>query len=253
MRRLLATLLLTLAAPCAALAEGNVYQFPEDEAEAQFIADEVMATFYHELGHGLISVLGLPVLGKEEDAADSLSVVLMNDFWSEDDAQGILTSDATAYALLAKESSGDMTPERFADEHSLDLQRYFSVVCMFYGADPEGRKGLADTLKLPEDTRDRCPRDWEQAAGSWDALLQDAVPGEGTFGLVMAEGQEGVPLADLLAGEVEVVNERFGLPVEITVKVQDCGEANAFFNREDNSITMCNEYAQNLQRMWESQ
>lgn len=49
------------------------------------------------------------------------------------------------------------------------------------------------------------------------------------------------------------MNERFGLPVEITVKVQDCGEANAFFSSEDNSITMCNEYAQNLQRMWESQ
>ena len=62
-----AALLCALAAGASAQ---SAFQFPEDEAESAFIANEVIATFYHELGHALIDVLHLPVLGKQEDAAD---------------------------------------------------------------------------------------------------------------------------------------------------------------------------------------
>ncbi len=79
------------------------------------------------------------------------------------------------------------------------------------------------------------------------------MPGPDTYGLVMEEGQEGIPLADLLAEEVASMNEHFGLPEEITVVVADCGEANAFYSPDEKMITMCNEYAQDLQYLWESQ
>lgn len=231
----------------------TVYEFPEDETESAFVANEVIATFYHELGHALIDVLQLPVLGKEEDAADHLSVILMNDIWEEEAAANILASDATAYALLADQRAAGGEEPLYSDEHSLDMQRYYSVVCLFYGANPETRQGLADDLGLPPERAERCPGEWDSAAASWEAVLADATPGGDNKGFVMAAGLEGQPLADLIADEVKSINERFGVPEEVTVLVADCGQANAFYNPNDKTITMCTEYAQNLQDMWESQ
>jgi hypothetical protein len=239
------------AAATAASAQ-TVFQFPEDEAESAFIANEVIATFYHELGHAMIDVLQLPVLGKEEDAADHLSVILMNDIWEEEAAANILASDATAYALQAAQREAGGEDPSYSDEHSMDMQRYYSVVCLFYGANPKARQGLADELGLPPERAERCPDEWQEAAGSWDALLADATPGGDNVGLVMQPGQEGQPLADLIAEEVVAINERFGLPVEVSVVVADCGEANAYYSPSGQTITICNEYAQNLQAMWEA-
>ena len=251
MRQFLWAVSLCAAATASASAQ-TVFQFPEDEQESAFIANEVIATFYHELGHAMIDVLQLPVLGKEEDAADHLSVILMNDIWEEEAAANILASDATAYALLAAQREAGGEDPSYSDEHSLDMQRYYSVVCLFYGANPEARQGLADELGLPPERAERCPDEWQAAAGSWDALLADATPGGDNVGLVMQPGQEGQPLADLIAEEVVAINERFGLPIEVSVVVADCGEANAYYSPSQQTITICNEYAQNLQAMWES-
>ncbi|MEI6798268.1 MAG: DUF4344 domain-containing metallopeptidase [Pseudomonadota bacterium] len=235
------------------VAADAVFQFPDDPDEADFIANEVIATFYHEVGHGLIHVLNIPVLGKEEDAADTLSVILMNDIWDEPSASAILTSDAKTYALRAANAQSDPDPSLFADVHSLDIQRYYAVVCLFYGANPDERKQLATDLELPDNKLDSCPDEYQYARAAWDAVLAGAEPGPDRHGLVMGPGQEGMPLADLLAGEVVSINEHFGLPEEITVKVADCGEANAFYTSDDKTITMCNEYAQDLQQLWEAQ
>lgn len=252
MRRLWVILAVLLGLSSAAMAD-SVYEFPEVEDEANFIANEVIATFYHELGHAFIDVLALPVLGKEEDAADTLSVILMNDIWQEDAAAEILTSDATSYALLASQPGRFEDEQIFADEHSLDIQRYYNVVCLFYGANPEARAQLALDLELPADRAERCPDEYALASESWYAMLDGTEPGPGNHGMKMAPGQEGVPLADLLADEVASLNESFGLPEVITVVVADCGEPNAFYDPEQRSITMCNEYAENLQDMWEAE
>lgn len=229
------------------------YEFPADQETADFVANEVLATFYHELGHALIDILALPVLGKEEDAADHLSVVMMNNIWDEESAVQILASDATAFALRADQSGAGEEEAAYADVHSLDAQRYYNVVCLFYGANPDKRAGFAEELGLPQDRAETCPDEWQAAASSWDAVLADASDGAGKKGLVMAAGQEGQPLADLLAEELGSINERFGLPVEVSVRVDDCGEANAYYTTEDHSITLCNEYAQDLQDLWEAE
>jgi hypothetical protein len=226
------------------------YAFPQDEAEAAFIENEVIATFYHEMGHALIDLLELPVLGREEDAADGLSVVLMEEIWLEDSAAEILRSDALSYELMAKEQEKGGLDAYFADEHSLNIQRYYNVVCLFYGANPEVRAGLATELGLPDDRAERCESEYAQASGSWLSVIEAAEAGEGAP-IVMAEGMEGLPLADILAGEVATLNEKFTLPEQVTVVVADCDEANAFYYSGDRTITMCNEYAEYLQALWE--
>lgn len=49
------------------------------------------------------------------------------------------------------------------------------------------------------------------------------------------------------------MNKTYGLPEWIDVSVANCGEANAFYDPENRSITICNEYAQDLERIWKTQ
>lgn len=227
------------------------FEMPKDEAAAQFVTSNVIATFYHELGHGLIDVLELPVLGREEDAADSLSALLTHQIWEEDSATQITYDTALAYAAYASEAEAEGYDLPYADTHSLDQQRYFNLVCHFYGANPEVREDVAKELELPEDRAVGCEDEFALIEGSWGAMLDGLEPSSKTKGLVL-KGLDPAkdPIAAILAEEIATMNEAFGLPREITVIMEDCGEANAFYYPGEYSITICNEYAVELARLY---
>lgn len=50
-------------------------QSPEQD---RFIAANILAVFYHELGHAVIDVEDLPIYGQEEDAADVFSIFMID-------------------------------------------------------------------------------------------------------------------------------------------------------------------------------
>src|SRR5262249_22652856 len=54
----------------------NVSQ-PEREETVEFALGNIFFSLLHELGHALVTEMGLPVLGREEDAADSFASVTM--------------------------------------------------------------------------------------------------------------------------------------------------------------------------------
>lgn len=243
------TFLAALLLVCASAPASHAFTMPDDEAAADFVASNVIATFYHEVGHALIDVLGLPVLGREEDAADALSALLTHQIWEEDSAAAIINDTANAYLVYADlaESEGYETP--YWDEHSLDLQRYYNLVCLFYGADPERREFIVTDYELPQERAEQCPAEFEQTEASWSGLLQEA--SAGGQGLVM-KGDASDPLVVLLADEVKSMNELYDLPQSVTVEVADCGEANAFYDSEKLLVTICTEYAADLAQIFQS-
>lgn len=224
------------------------FDMPEDEDAAQFVTSNVVSTFYHELGHALIDVLELPVLGKEEDAADALSAVLTHYIWDEESATRITYDTALAYALYA--SDLEDWDGAFSDTHSLDQQRYYTLVCLFYGADPEARQEVATDLELPDARAEGCAEEFVQADESWSALLDGLEPGPDTYGLTLVNTDEDDPVAQILIEEIDSLNETYGLPQEVTVSVEPCGEANAFYIPDDDHIIICSEYAEDMARIW---
>ena len=237
-----------LALPTVAAA----YEFPEDEAAAAFVASNTVSTFYHELGHALIDVLQLPVLGREEDAADTLSTLLIHQIWDEDSATAMVYDTAYAFQLYAAEAEAEGYEMPFWDEHSLDMQRYFNMVCLFYGASPDTRDDVAAELELPEDRAERCADEFDLADASWGVMLEDLEPGPKPKGLRMVGANSDDPLVALIAEEIADLNARYGLPEWIDVKVEACGEANAFYDPGERSITLCSEYPEDLQRIWDA-
>jgi hypothetical protein len=234
MRSLLFPVLVCLAQPVAA-----------SEGVDAFVQGNILATLYHEIGHAMIDVLELPVLGQEEDAADTLAVVLTHNLWEEEWARSVASATAMSFYLAAGESD----EPSYWDVHGPDEQRFYNTVCLFYGADPDARADFAEENELPPERADYCPDEFTLADEAWGAFLYDVTLDEGAksaksfrFDPPKAGGE----IATLLADEVADLNARYALPVTIEVRLDACGEANAFYDPSDRSITICSEYVDYL-------
>jgi hypothetical protein len=120
---------------------------------------------FHELGHALIDQWNIPVLGKEEDAVDAFSTIFMTDIVKKGE---FALAGADFFYYLA--SSGHLKEVDFADEHSLDKQRAYSIACWVYGSNPAGFAGLKSVL--PAERRVRCADEYRKLKKAWFGLLK---------------------------------------------------------------------------------
>lgn len=199
---------------------------------ADFTENNLLAIFYHELGHAVIHQMNVPIFGQEEDAADSLSILLIDALYESDDAQVIAYDSASLFWAEAQNEPA------FWDTHGPDEQRYFNTVCLFYGADPDRREEFAQDLELPEERAEGCEDEFALAADSWHAVLDDMSARAGFTGQLVPSGEAEMPM---MAQEIKALNAEFKWPRDIAVKIEGCGEANAFYDLDGQSITMCRE------------
>lgn len=217
----------------------------EDDMALSMAQDAMVTIFYHELGHALIDILEPPVLGLEEDAADVLSVLLVNELWDEASSEAKLRAAAGFWAAsLAETAAGEEIPLNYG-VHSPDDRRYFTYVCLWYGASPDTREAVAIELGLPEDRAVTCPDEFDLANRSWGPYLDEAyAAGPGTTLVWTGPGAGEDPFADVLREEVEYLNTVLSLPGELVVTYGSCDMANAFYDPEADAITMCSELAE---------
>lgn len=121
-------------------------------------------TFYHESGHALIDILGLPAVGREEDAVDQFATLTL----LRDDATEVAASVA---AMEFLEGAKAQKHPAFWDEHSFDKVRYYDTLCLIYGKDPEKNKEMVSDEGLPEDRAGRCQDEYQKLDAAWDKLL----------------------------------------------------------------------------------
>jgi Putative metallopeptidase len=93
--------------------------------------DTTLFVFYHEMGHALVDVLRLPITGKEEDAVDQLSTLILAE--SDDQGEGEDAALNGAIWFFLTGSENEITESAFADEHSLGQQRFYNIACWVYG------------------------------------------------------------------------------------------------------------------------
>jgi hypothetical protein len=117
--------------------------------------------FYHELGHALIDVLQLPVVGKEEDAVDQFSAIILLNSETDELSQKTILNAAAWFGIKPKIPAWD--------EHAPNDVRFYYLVCLVYGSNPEEYEAL--TKILPQDRANRCSREYEKIAASWNKLL----------------------------------------------------------------------------------
>jgi hypothetical protein len=247
----IALVLGALSFPARAADETEVMA-PEEEF-ALFVLGNTTFTLYHELGHALIDQLGIPVLGKEEDAVDGLAAILMVGPEPDPVMDEMIMAAADGYALShASQETDDLA---YWDEHSFDLQRYGAVNCLIYGADPEGFADFAIAIEMPEDQQARCPATFEQTSSSWAALLdadfrtEESGDEGGVIEVSYADGGDAIhPEVLALVRDSGMIEEAAAsiegmlvLPNDISVSFEACGTINAFYDPSTGGVTMCYE------------
>lgn len=165
-------------------------------------------TLFHEAFHLLVWAYDLPVLGREEDAADQFATYHLTrlalstaiDGSTRAQPGGITLSEMLARADRIAANRDDISRKMAAslvdiegpaaflsllgasrpdglgaidwwDEHGIDEQRAARLKCLSFGAVYERLPGLAAVWKIPEQKRLACIRDAAKSKQALDTLL----------------------------------------------------------------------------------
>ncbi|MBB1088746.1 hypothetical protein H4F99_09610 [Lysobacter sp. SG-8] len=153
----------------AELAEGNKL----DAGFAQRYLDaNVRFILLHETGHALISMLEIPITGREEDAVDQLATTLMLRFAGINEPTEVVAENLRMASnwFLAR-STGQYNLDVYADDHALGEQRYFNLQCLLYGSDPARYLDIVTRGDLPEARAKGCPEESRRVSRAWLRLL----------------------------------------------------------------------------------
>ena len=135
----------------------------------QAVSDVFLHTLLHELGHLLIAMYDIPIVGREEDAVDALATVLM----LKDFTNGAIRVQHTAELYkLDREPIKNLRKWDFMGEHSLNIQRHYQMMCHVYGSDPKNYQTLKRRIGFADDRASICIDEYRQVSRGWAQLLE---------------------------------------------------------------------------------
>ena len=227
---------------------GKTPQQIKDSVE--FVTGNVLFVLGHEVAHALISQFELPVLGREEDAADALSTIIAlkmgNSF-----ADRVVINAAKGWFLSDQRDKKEGVSTDFYDEHGMDVQRAYYVVCLMVGGAPEKFMKLAEEVKLPEERQSSCKFDYSNASWSWEQVLKphlrkpedpktkievNYVPTV-EFATLSELGRK----LQILEAMAEWLSEDFAWKRPITLEMQECGDPGARWDPINKKVIICYE------------
>ena len=216
----------------------------------EFVTGNTLFVVAHELGHGLINEMHMPVLGREEDAADSFAIVTALNMGSRF-SERVLMEATKGWVLFSKRDTKAGNALTFYGEHSLDLQRAYNIVCYMVGSDPEKYRALAAETELPEQRQASCVYEWKNTSWSWEEMLKKHLRSAGQPKVaIKVEYEETEKFAiharvlrhmGLLEAFAEQVADRYAWPNPLTFEARSCGMANARWRQR--VLTLCYELA----------
>jgi hypothetical protein len=144
------------------------YPFPITRDE--FLWGLIGGVLLHEGAHALFDVLDVPVFGREEDAADQMSILVALHLRPAL-AEAAVKSFAYFWRMVPDPDAG-MTKdgkvnEDFADEHGTGSQRLYNGLCIGYGHSPAVFGKFVSAGWLPEQRATGCAREYERIASAF--------------------------------------------------------------------------------------
>jgi hypothetical protein len=115
-------------------------------------------------------MLQIPVLGREEDAADQFSAYVMLRL-AKDEARKMILGAAYQYKLYMPGPQVTVPISTFSDEHSLPAQRAYTLLCLGYGADQTLFADIVEKEMLPRKRAEGCETEYEDLAFAMTKLI----------------------------------------------------------------------------------
>jgi hypothetical protein len=127
-------------------------------------------TTFHEFAHAMFDMLRVPVLGREEDAADQVSAYIILHL-GKAEARRLITGAAYAYKTEAEAEKAPPGVKQFADAHGTPAQRFYNLLCIAYGSDPQLFGDMVKKGHLPKERAEDCKDEYEQVAYAFQQLI----------------------------------------------------------------------------------
>jgi len=227
----------------------------QERAETlRFAVNNSLFTLYHEVAHLLIDKLALPVLGKEEDAADNIATwVLLRKNTPE--ANQALEDAAVGWVLTGDRYDNYFAGADYASGYSPDRHRAMQIICLMVGADRTAFRSIANAYDIPSERQHTCLFDYELVSRSLDALLKEGHSGtrvnvtyhDGGTRLRLAERAfRGSGIFDDVAEELR---QGYRLDGRVRFTARRCGESNAFYDPATTEIIFCYELMQDFMQL----
>jgi hypothetical protein len=240
--------------PSSAQSQGSV---------TDFVLGNVEFVLLHELAHALINDLDIPVIGSEETAADYIAatVLLRADQFDPtraERAREFLLSTANGLATSWEVDLATGREIQYWGVHALTIQRYYNIVCLLHGSNPELFASLPARMGMPEFRAVRCAAEYARADRSLQWLIDtygrkaDDGPGapvdvsiaeppsrasQAVVGKMQAEG--------LLENVVARLQATFTLTKPIRISVRRCRQRQAEWLPELRELVICYELIDN--------
>ena len=123
----------------------------------------------HELGHALVDVYKIPLNGNPEDVADNFSINLLAETSGINQAA---IQGASFFQIFTRhEAEMKLQDLPVLDEHLLDAQRFYNIVCKLYGSDPVKYNFIVAGGYLDEEKSSRCAGDYQSMKKAWERDL----------------------------------------------------------------------------------
>jgi hypothetical protein len=166
-------------------------------------------------------------------------------------ADRVVTNAARGWFLADQRDRKEGTPATFYDEHGMDLQRAYNIVCLLVGGQPEKFADLATEVKLPEERQGTCQGDFSNASWSWEQVLKPhmrkADDPKTKIAVNYADPGEYATLAELgrklqiLESVAEWLSNDFTWKRPITLEMQQCGSPGARWELDTKKLIVCYE------------
>lgn len=251
------------AAPAAPPAPAHEAARPAADAQLDFVISNTIFALLHEMGHAIIRDFDVPLLGMEEDSADTLAALIMLSGGAAgataEDTQKLtraLALAALGNALIWKGGHEQKDQEiLFWDQHDLSVRRASRIACLIYGSNPETYGWVADAARMPDRRRDNCEDEFALAkhAGAWvlatygnhgsatDAAAQVRVTYEPAKGEQQESLRRMLEQRRFVEAVVRRVDALFAFRAPLAVKLSRCGRPNAYWDPDERELQLCYE------------
>lgn len=152
---------------------------PDWVTEHHAVTGAMIDVFLHEGAHALFAYLDIPLLGREEDAADQVAAYMLLSLGRQDTPQlvaGIVyiylnEAGIRDFPKLQRKRLKIVDHKQYADVHSTPLQRMFNTLCLAYGASPDLFAPAINRGALPTERAEGCQDEFAQVDKAFRRLL----------------------------------------------------------------------------------
>jgi hypothetical protein len=120
---------------------------------------QLLFALMHEFGHAAFDIYRVPIWGQQEDACDQFAAYVMLQFGGER-ARRLIKGAAYSYNGFIKDLKDKpqvtLPLAAFSSTHGTAEQRFYNLVCIAYGADPQTFSGVIEKGYLPERRANNC-------------------------------------------------------------------------------------------------